>query len=309
MNIQNPSINDICFGDLVSIKNTVTNVKGHNEDKVYDIYNCTEKIKIYTQLEDAKYQVRYIDYTNSKVVIFGITKNFHPRSYYNECIKTEMEISVEDIDTVYSKKRGDDFLDIVYKNMIELTYLLEDKFKEIFKDKKYWEITCGCYDTEFSPCVLIDYVMNGHNWSVIDGFYNLIRKYFIGEFFEQGKFYHSINNYENIWNERALQDTHWDYDYNDLSLNEYIKFQLQNLANSIHKDYKYILNEIQTNSIRLKQRDCCCDNTKATNEEITFLCNALTHYYEWMMSLITPLINSNVNEVHNTEINRLIKKC
>ena len=308
MNIKNPSINDICFCDFVSLKSSVTHTKAHKHDMIFDVYNCTEKIDTYGQIEDAKYEVRDIDYDNNKVIIFGKTKNFNPQSYYDECIKSEMEISVEDIDTLYSQKRGDDFLDSVYKNMIELTYLIRSKFKEIFTEK-YYDTICGKYDSEFDPCYLIDYVMNGHEWSVIDGFYNLIHKYFIGEFFERGKFYHSINNYENIWNERALQDTHWDYDYNDLSLNEYIKFQLQNLANSLHKDYRYILNEIETNSIKINERDCSFSYKKPSSDEIKFLSNALTKYYEWMMNLITPLIESDINAVHNDEIDSLIKSA
>lgn len=313
MNIQNPSINDICFCDFVSLKSSVTHAKGHKHDMTFDVYNCTEKINTYGQIEDAKYEVRDIDYDNNKVIIFGKTKTVHPNfdeswGCYDKYVIDEMEIGVEDIDTLYSQKRGNEYLDKVWKNMIELTYLIRSKFKEIFTEK-YYDTICGKYDSEFDPCHLIDYVMNGHEWSKIKGFNNIVNDYFCDIFVKIGKFNYSTHSNCVVWNEEALQGEHYDDNYEDISLEEYIKYNLEKLASYINKDYRYILNEIETNSIKINKRDCCFSYKKPSADEIKFLSNALTKYYEWMMNLITPLIESDINAVHNDEIDSLIKSA
>lgn len=313
MNIQNPSINDICFCDYVSLKNSVTKAKSHKFDMIFEVYNCTEKIDTYGQIEDAKYEIRDIDYNNNKVIIFGKTKTVYPNfdeswGCYDKYIIDEMEISVEDIDTLYSQKRGNEYLDKVWKNMIELTYLIRSKFKEIFTEE-YYQIACGKYDTEFEPCDLIDYVINGHEWSKIKGFNNIVNDYFCDKFVKIGKFNFSTHSNCVVWNEEALQGEQYDDNYENIGLEDYIKSQLEKLVSYLNKDYRYILNEIETNSIRINERDCCFSHAKPTNDEITFLSNALTKYYEWMMSLITPLIESDINAIHNAEINSLIKNA
>lgn len=313
MIIQNPSINDICFCDFVSLKSSVIKAKSHKYDMIFEIYNCTEKINTYGQIEDAKYEVRDIDYVNNKVIIFGKTKTVHPNfdeswGCYDKYVIDEMEIGVEDIDTLYSQKRGNEYLDKVWKNMIELTYLIRSKFKEIFTEK-YYDAICGEYDSEFDPCYLIDYVMNGHEWSKINGFNNIVNDYFCDKFVKIGKFNYSTHSNCVVWNEESLTGEYYDDNYEDLSLEEYIKYNLEKLASYINKDYRYILNEIETNSIKINERDCSFSYKKPSADEIKFLSNALTKYYEWMMSLITPLIESDINTVHNDEIDSLIKSA
>lgn len=301
MLIKNPTIKDIRVRDYITFKSSVDKVhEAYKKNKFHSIRTCEEIVDYGWNKIRYTYEVREVHPETNTIVVYGWTKT--PNPCYNDSVGSwsfqgqkftheVLSISPEDIDTLYSQKTHDPYLNKVFENMVEAFSKSEYKLSEFLTDK-YDEIAVGRYDTEFDPCNLHDYICNGSENSSISGLCYLLNS------FREGFFRWNENN-ELVWNAEKL---------NTEDITDEVKRILEDIVSGATKEYRIISKDIETDELLLGQ-DWWKSKTTITLEDRKAILEAVKKFYEWMMSFITPLVDTNINDAHNAEIDKLVEEA
>ena len=301
MVIKNPTITDIQVRDYITFKISVDKVQEAYKDNIFhSIRTCNEIDDTNWGRNPYRYEVREVNTSNNTIIVYGWTKT--PNEYYDSSvsswsfqgqkfIQAELRISLNDIDTLYSQKCSDPYLNKVYLNMTELLYNKSSKLAELLTEK-YNEIPVGRYDSDYDPCNLTDYIKCGAEYSDYSGLCDTV------ESFRERFFRFGVDN-ELIWDPVKISDADIAND-----AKEYLDY----IVSSCTKNFRILSNEIETDYLELGQSDWN-DETNINADNRKFILNAVTKFYEWMMSFITPLVGTNINEAHNAEIDKLIEQA